>query len=254
VADALAGTAALVTGASGGIGAAIAADLAGRGAAVALVARRESALAEVAGRITAAGGRAEVVVADLTDPDQAEAAVERAATALGRLDVVVNNAGLLLLGPIHQAPLSEWDRMLELNLRAVLRVTRAALPHLVAAARSGPRQVADVVNISSIAGRRATANTGVYDATKFALTGFSESLRQEVGPQFVRVCLVEPAFVATGLAAGTRPEVFAAMPPFDPGTPLQATDVAELVGYVVTRPRGVALSEVVVRAPDQAGV
>ena len=176
----LTGTAALVTGASSGIGAATARRLAQDGAYVALVARRRDRLRALAADIENAGGTALVVEADITDRTQAEAAVQLAVERFGRLDTLVNNAGLMLLGPVAGADPEEWDRMIAVNVQGLLYTTRAALPHLLQAAEEGPRRVADIVNISSIAGRVAWNGYGVYSFTKFGVNGFTESLRQEV--------------------------------------------------------------------------
>jgi NADP-dependent 3-hydroxy acid dehydrogenase YdfG len=142
----LTGTVALITGASSGIGEATARALAAHGAAVALVARRKDRLEQLAEAITEQGGKALAFEADVTDQALAQLAVEQSVAALGRLDTVINNAGVMLLGPAFDAPLEEWDRMLALNLRGLLYVTHAALPHLVSAAQTSPRQVADLVN------------------------------------------------------------------------------------------------------------
>ncbi len=126
------------------------------------------------------GGTALTITADVTDQQQAEQAVATAVEQLGRLDTVINNAGVMLLGPIVDAPLEEWERMVDLNVKGLLYVAHASLPHLLAAAESDPRRVADLVNISSVAGRVARNGSGVYNATKHAVGAFSESLRQEV--------------------------------------------------------------------------
>src|SRR5580693_9152195 len=144
----LAGTAALVTSASSGIGAATARRLAEHGASVALVARRRDRLDALAAEIGKAGGTALAVEADITDRVQAEAAIQQAAGRFGRLDTLVNNAGLMLLGPVAGADPEEWDRMIAINVQGLLYTTRAALPHLLQAAEHGPRRVADIVNIS----------------------------------------------------------------------------------------------------------
>jgi len=154
------GTVALVTGASSGIGEATARALAAEGAAVAVAARRVDRLEELATAIRGEGGTVLVLETDLTDQEQARAAVERTVAQLGRLDTLVNNAGVMLLGPIVDAPVEEWDRMVALNLQGLLYSTHAALPHLLRAAEDSPRQVADVVNISSTAGRFVRLGTG----------------------------------------------------------------------------------------------
>jgi NADP-dependent 3-hydroxy acid dehydrogenase YdfG len=157
----LEGTVALVTGASSGIGAATAVALAAQGAAVALVARRKDRLEAVAADVRARGGTALVLERDVTDEAQAADAVAEAVGELGRLDTLINNAGVMLLGPIENAPLQEWEQMIKVNELGVLYVSHAALPHLLEAAQTAPRQVADVVNISSVAGRVGRKESGV---------------------------------------------------------------------------------------------
>jgi NADP-dependent 3-hydroxy acid dehydrogenase YdfG len=246
----LEGTVALVTGASSGIGAATAAVLAGRGAAVALAARRRDRLEELAAEIRSRGGTALVLECDVTDQEQAAAAVERTATELGRLDTLVNNAGVMLLGPAAGAPLAEWQQMVELNVLGLLYSAHAALPHLVRAAAGGPRQVADMVNISSVAGRFARNGNGVYALTKFGVGAFSESLRQELAGQYVRVSLVEPGATATELASHNRPEVLEGIRS-QFGQRMEAGDIADAISYIVTRPRHVAVNEMLIRPTEQ---
>jgi NADP-dependent 3-hydroxy acid dehydrogenase YdfG len=248
----LEGSVALVTGASSGIGEATARRFAAAGASVALIARRRERLEQLAASLSAEGGRALVIEADITERAQARAGVERAVRYFGRLDVLVNNAGAALLGPIADAPEEEWERMLDLNLRALLTMTHAALPHLVRAAADSSRRVAELVNISSTAGRIARPGTGVYSLTKFGVNAFSESLRQEVQPQRVRVSLVEPGIVQTELDTHLRGSVREAVAKQTDGVErLLADDVAEAVTYVVTRDRRVAVNELLVRAGAQ---
>ena len=198
---------ALVTGASSGIGQATAATLAARGAAVALVARRTDRLEELASAIEKDGRPRADHHRRRHRPQQAEQAVATAVEQLGRLDTVINNAGVMLLGPIVDAPLEEWERMVDLNVKGLLYVANASIPHLLEAAESEPRRVADLVNISSVAGRVARSGSGVYNATKHAVGAFSEALRQEVTARHLRVSLVEPGAVATELGSHNRPEV-----------------------------------------------
>ena len=245
-------TTALVTGASSGIGAATALALAEQGAAVAVVARRRDRLDELAGRIESAGGQVLVIEADITSQEQAAAAVEQTVSQLGRLDVLVNNAGVMLLGPAEQAPVEEWQRMVEVNVLGLLYCAHAAVPHLLRAAEDGPRGVADMVNISSVAGRVARAGSGVYNATKFGVGAFSESLRQELTQRSVRVSLVEPGAVATELTGHNRPEVLDTIKARFAGVErLEAEDVADAISYIVTRPRRVAVNELLLRPTDQ---
>lgn len=243
------GTVALVTGASSGIGEATARLLAEQGAAVAVVARRGERLEALASQIEEAGGRALVIVADVTDQGQAVDAVERTVKAFGRLDTVVNNAGVMLLGPVVGAPTEEWERMVQLNVMGLLYVSHAALPHLLKAAEDGPRRVADLVNVSSTAGRRTRPGMGVYNLTKFGIGAFSESLRQEVTGRHVRVSLVEPGMVDTELRNHVRPEVRSTLA--NDIEMLQSEDIADAITYIVTRPRHVAINEVLVRPTEQ---
>ena len=250
----LAGTVALVTGASSGIGEATAVQLAAEGAAVAVVARRKDRLDDLVKRIHADGGKAVAIEADITDQAQATAAVAQTVEGLCRLDTLVNNAGVMLLGPMEDAPVEEWQRMVELNVMGLMLCTHAALPHLLRAAEDSPRRVADLVNISSVAGRIARPGSGVYNATKFGVGAFSEGLRQEVTKRHLRVSLVEPGAVSTELVGHNRPEVqemiagrFADM------ERLQSEDIADAVTYVVTRPRHGAVNEVLIRPTEQEG-
>jgi NADP-dependent 3-hydroxy acid dehydrogenase YdfG len=248
----LSGTAALVTGASSGIGAATARALAAQGAAVALVARRKDRLDELAAEIEKGGGSTLVLETDVTDAGQATAAVETAVRELGRLDILVNNAGVMLLGPIEDAPVEEWERMVHLNVLGLLYMAHAALPHLLRAAEEGPRRVADLVNISSVAGRAARRGSGVYNLTKFGVGAFSESLRQEVTGRHVRISLVEPGAVATELTDHLRPEIQEQTKQrFANVERLEADDIADAITFIVTRPRRVAINELLVRPTEQ---
>jgi NADP-dependent 3-hydroxy acid dehydrogenase YdfG len=244
------GTVALVTGASSGIGAATAAALAGHGAAVVLAARRADRLDTVAAGIRDQGGTALVLESDITDQQQAVGAVERTVTELGRLDILINNAGVMLLGPVVDAPTSEWQQMVQLNVLGLLYSAHAALPHLLRAAQDGPRQVADMVNISSVAGRAARNGNGVYSLTKHGVGAFSESLRQEVTGRYVRVSLVEPGATATELASHNRPEVLESIRN-QFGQRMEAADIADAITYIVTRPRHVAVNELLIRPTEQ---
>ena len=242
------GTVAIITGASSGIGEATAVALAEHGAQVAVAARRRDRLEALADRI----GGDRVLETDVTDEAQARAMVEATIAHFGRLDTLVNNAGVMLLGPIVDAPVDEWRRMVELNLLGLLYSTHAALPHLLSAADSDPRRVADIVNVSSVAGRAARQGSGVYNATKFGVGAFSESLRQEVTRRHVRVSLVEPGAVATELASHVRTEVLEGMMATFASTEiLLAEDIAESIAFTVTRPRRMAVNEVLVRPTEQ---
>jgi NADP-dependent 3-hydroxy acid dehydrogenase YdfG len=249
----LEGRVAAVTGASSGIGQATALALAGAGASVALAARRQDRLDELAERITAEGGRALPVGCDVSDEDQARGFIQRAHEELGGLSILVNNAGVMLLGPVEGADTAEWRRMVDVNVLGLLWCTHAALPLMKG------NEVADIVNLSSTAGRRADAGAAVYNLTKWGVNGFSEALRQEALHSRIRVTIVEPGFVETELQGhnenpvvqqGTkkmkeRIEEIA-------GSVLKASDIADAILYAVSRPAHVALNEVLVRPTGQA--
>jgi NADP-dependent 3-hydroxy acid dehydrogenase YdfG len=252
MAERLDGTVALVTGASSGIGEATARALAGRGASLALVARRGDRLERLAQELSGDGGKAVAIEADITQQPQAAGAVERAVAELGRLDTVVNNAGVMLNGPVVGAPLEEWDRMVDLNVSGLLYVAHSALPHLLDAAEQAPRRVADMVNLSSIAGRFANRGAGVYNLTKFGVNAFSESLRQELATRHVRISVVEPGVVKTELFGHQRPETQERYDKlFGELEKLDAGDIADAIEYIVTRPRHVAINEVMIRPTEQ---
>jgi NADP-dependent 3-hydroxy acid dehydrogenase YdfG len=249
----LSGTVALITGASSGIGAATAHRLAAAGSSVALVARRGDRLDALVAEIQSNGGSAVAVTADISDRTQANAAVESVVERLGRIDILVNNAGLMLLGPVVGANVEEWERMLAINVRGLLYITHAALPHLLSAAADGLRNVADIVNISSVAGRRASALFGVYNLTKFGVNGFTESLRQEVTRRHVRVGVLEPGAVATELGSHNNDRVQGELlDPFNAQHQvLHADDIADGIVFMVTRPRHASIAELFIMPTDQ---
>ena len=249
----LTGTVALITGASSGIGEATALALAAQGASVVLGARRLERLQALAQRIESDGGHALAVQADITDPGAAQDLVAQTVAHFGRLDTLVNNAGLMLLGPAVGAPLSDWERMVQINVDGVLNCAHAALDHLLAAAQDSPRGVADMVNVSSTAGRQTRSGSAVYNLTKHAVGAFSDALRQEVTARHLRVSLVEPGATDTELRDHLSPDQREAQAKrFETMQPLQAADIADAIAYVVTRPRHVAVNEILVRPTEQA--
>jgi NADP-dependent 3-hydroxy acid dehydrogenase YdfG len=243
----LEGKVALVTGASSGIGEATAVALAEAGAAVAIGARRKDRLDALATRLTEGGARVLQLDLDVTDEAQCTAAVARTREELGGLDVLVNNAGVMLLGTVVGADPEDWRRMIDTNVMGVLYMTHAAIEGMVAQG-SG-----DVVNMSSVAGRQARVGAGVYNASKWAVNAFSESLRQEVTERGVRIGLVEPGAVATELTDHiTQADAKAgAQKMYTDMVPLQAEDIARAVLYLVTQPAHVAVNEVLVRPTAQ---
>jgi NADP-dependent 3-hydroxy acid dehydrogenase YdfG len=250
----LQGTVALVTGASSGIGEATAVELARQGARVAIVARRRDRLDELAKRLEADGAEVLTIEADVTDEAAARGAIEQTVERFDRLDTVIANAGVMLLGPIENAPLEEWQQMVGINVMGLLYTAHAALPHLLDAATSDPRRVADLVLVSSVAGRVPRNGSGVYNLTKHGVGAFGEALRQEVTKRHVRVSLVEPGAVATELAGHNRPEIRETLTTrFQDMQRMDATDIADLIGYIVSRPRHVAINEVLIRPTEQEG-
>ena len=235
-----------VTGASSGIGEATAMACARAGASVSLAARRAERIEALTRRIGEEGGRALAVETDVGQESEARAFIERTHGELGRLDVLVNNAGVMLLGPIAGAPTEEWRRMIHANVYGVLYCTHAALP-LMGAQGSG-----HIINVSSVAGRIARAGSGVYNLTKFGVGAFSEALRQEVVPAGIRVTLIEPGAVATELPGHNRPEVLEQMAKaFQGVTPLASEDIAEAILYAIGQPANVSVNEVLVRPSGQ---
>jgi NADP-dependent 3-hydroxy acid dehydrogenase YdfG len=247
VARPLSGRVALVTGASSGIGEATAVALAEAGAAVAIGARRQDRLDDLAARLGEAGAEVATLDLDVTDEASCRDAVDRTRRELGGLDVLVNNAGLMLLGTIVGADTEDWRRMVDTNVLGLMYMTHAAIDGML------EQGSGDVVNISSTAGRTARAGVGVYNASKWAVNAFSESLRQEVTARGVRISLVEPGAVVTELRSHiTQPEAKAAALAHSEGMrSLQPEDVARAIVYVVTQPPHVAVNEVLVRPTDQ---
>ena len=241
----LSGKVAAITGASSGIGEAAALALAGAGAKVALAARRKDRLDELADRI---GDGALAVEADISDEAQARGFVETAQSELGGLDILVNNAGVMLLGPVEGADTEEWRRMVNVNLLGLLYCTHAALPLM----REGGG--GHVVNVSSTAGRNASAGAAVYNLTKFGVTAFSEALRQEALHSNIRVSCVEPGFVDTELQGhNENPLVVEGTRKMREqiGKVLEAQDIAHAILFAVSQPEHVSLNEILVRPTAQ---
>jgi NADP-dependent 3-hydroxy acid dehydrogenase YdfG len=239
---------AIVTGASSGIGEATALALAAEGAAVALGARRKDRLDSLVDRIGGEGGSAHAFEVDVTDESAARSFVESSVEALGGVDILINNAGVMLLGPVTGANTEEWRRMIEVNLLGLLYCTHAALP--VMAEGGGGH----IVNVSSVAGRQATLGSAVYNMTKWGVTGFSEALRQEALHAGIRVTCVEPGFVETELQGhNENPMVVEAMEKFREqiGELLEAGDIARAVLFAVTQPDHVSVNEVLIRPTRQ---
>ena len=235
------GRVAVVTGASSGIGEATARALAADGYRVALLARRGDRITALAAEL-ANGSIA--IAADVTDRDSLVAAAGRVAAELGGADVLVNNAGVMLLGPFSSDQREDHRQMVEVNLLGALTATEVFLDQL----KDGG---GDIVNISSVAGRSARAGNGVYAATKWGLNGWSESLRQELLPD-VRVTLIEPGVVATELPGHiTHAETREGVQALYDKAEVSAGDIAEIIAFILGRPRHLAINEVLIRPAGQ---
>lgn len=245
--SALQGKVALVTGASSGIGEATARALAAEGAAVAVAARRVDRLRALRDELASAGAKVHVLELDVTDEQAVDDAVRSTVEALGGLDILVNNAGVMLLGPVEDADTTDWSRMIDTNVLGLMHMTRAALPHLL-------RSRGTVVQMSSIAGRVIARNAAVYQATKFAVGAFSETLRQEVTERGVRVVVIEPGTTDTELRGHIThaPTKAAYEERIGKIRKLQSADIAEAVRYAVTAPPHVTVHEIFIRPTDQA--
>ncbi len=239
-------TVALVTGASSGIGAATARALAAEGAAVVVAARRTDRLESLRAELADAGATVRAMSLDVVDQSACRAVTQSTVDELGGLDILVNNAGIMLLGSIVGADTTDWTRMIETNVLGLMFMTDAALPHLL-------ESRGHAVQVSSVAGRVAARGSGVYNASKFAVNAFSESLRQEVTQQGVRVTLIEPGVVETELRehitdAAAKEGIAGRVAQM---RQLQSVDVAAAIVYAVTQPEHVSVNEVLVRPTDQ---
>jgi NADP-dependent 3-hydroxy acid dehydrogenase YdfG len=226
---------ALITGASSGIGRSTAEMLAREGVRVALAARREGELQRLKERIESEGGTALVVETDVTDEDDVRETIEQIENEFGRLDILVNSAGMMVLDQVEEADMREFQRMIDVNLNGLIQITQAVIP-LMRRQDSG-----HVVNISSLAGRKSFPGASGYSASKYGVNGFSEALREEFtgeDTEFIRVTDIEPGFVETDLSEGLPPEWMETLDP---------ADVARSVRYAVSQPPHVDVNEILLR-------
>ncbi|MBB5686724.1 SDR family oxidoreductase [Sphingobium boeckii] len=239
----LAGKVALVTGASSGIGEATALGLAEAGAVVALSARRADRLHTLVARIESAGGRALALPGDIAVEAEASKAVADTIAQLGRIDILVNSAGVIQAGGVESLSLDEWRRVIEINLMGTLYTCKAAIWPMKA------QGAGDIINISSTSGRRAAGMFGPYSTSKFGLTGLTEGLRQEVGGAGIRVSIVEPGATATEVAGGiTDPAMRAAMAQHvTKDGAMQPSDIADAIVFIASLPARVNVSQILIR-------
>jgi NADP-dependent 3-hydroxy acid dehydrogenase YdfG len=232
---------AVVTGASSAIGAATARTLAADGYRVALLARRLDRITALADEL---GNGSTAIEADVTDRDSIVAAADRVRQELGTASVLVNNAGVMLLGPFDSGQRADYRQMIEVNLLGAITATEVFLDQI----KDGG---GDIINISSVAGRTARSGNGVYAATKWAINGWSESLRQELLPD-VRVTLVEPGVVATELPNHiTHADTKQSVQQLYDKAEVTPEDVAEIIGFILSRPRRLAINEILLRPAGQ---
>lgn len=239
---------AIVTGASSGIGEATARELAKLGVKVAVAARRKNKLDILVSEIEAAGGIAMAVEADVTDKVACEQLVTHVENTWGKIDILINNAGVMLLGPVQNAPLEEWERMINLNVLGLLYMTHAALP-IMEKQRSG-----DIVNVSSVAGRTTRQGSAVYNLTKWGVCAFTDALRQELASDNtgLRTILIEPGAVNTELISHNRAEVRDQVRArVGDIKRLEAEDIAAGIVYAVSQPAHVSVNEVLIRPTEQ---
>lgn len=248
--NALSHRTAVVSGASSGIGAAIASRLASEGAAVAILGRRTDRMEELAATALGSPGRIVPVTADITSDVDVDRAAVVIRDALGPIDLLVNVAGVALPNPLAEARSDEWSRMIETNLTGLLRVTRTFLPDLLARHEDAP---ADIINVSSIAAHVVIPDYAVYAATKAAVTAFSERQRAELAREGVRVTNIEPGLTRTDMDSRFDNERLRTelQGYFDAIDTLVPEDIADLVAYVVTRPAQVNLRHIVILPTQQ---
>lgn len=238
---------AIITGASSGIGQATAKELAGKGYAVMLAARREERLVELKKEIEAAGGTAAYKVTDVTSVSEMQELADAAIEKFGQVDVLVNNAGLMPLSFLNKLKISEWDQMVDVNIKGVLYGIAAVLPHME------ERKTGHIVNVASVAGHDVTKGSAVYSGTKFAVRAITEGLRQELDPAMaIRATIVSPGAVATELAETITDQDILDM--FASGGDmkfLEAEDIARAIGYAVEQPMHVDVNEILIRPRQQ---
>jgi NADP-dependent 3-hydroxy acid dehydrogenase YdfG len=243
----IAGKVVVITGASSGLGEATARLLSAQGAAVVLGARRIERLQSLAEELVAAGGKALAVATDVTDHEQVKRLVDTAVQAYGRIDVMINNAGLMPQSPLERLKIDEWDRMIDVNIKGVLYGIAAALPYMQ------QQKAGHIINVSSVAGHKVGPGSAVYAATKHAVRALSEGLRQEVTPYNIRTTIISPGAVVTELPNTiTDPEAAARVNQLYAEVGLPADSFARAVVFAIGQPEEVDINEILFRPTRQA--
>lgn len=244
--DNTAGKVIVITGASSGLGEAAARHLATLGATVVLGARRTSRIEALAGEIVQAGGKALAVTTDVVDKAQVQHLVDAAVEKYGRVDVILNNAGLMPLSPLEALKIDEWDRMIDVNIKGTLYGIAAVLPYMK------KQKSGHIINVSSVSGHKITANSAVYSATKYAVRALSDGLRQEVKPYNIRTTIISPGAVESELLdqisdADTLKKVHA----FVDSIVIPASSFARMVAFAISEPPDVDVNEILFRPTAQ---
>ena len=236
----------VITGASSGLGEAAARLLSAQGAIVVLGARRADRIRSLADELAGRGGTALAITTDVTDRDQVKRLVDTAVEKFGRLDVMLNNAGLMPHSPLERLKVDEWDRMIDVNIKGVLYGIAAALPHMMR------QKAGHIINVSSVAGHKVTPDGAVYCATKHAVRAISEGVRQELKPYNIRSTIISPGAVATELPDSiTEPDVSDRIHKFYHEVAIPADSFARAVAFAISQPEDVDVNEIVFRPTRQ---
>jgi NADP-dependent 3-hydroxy acid dehydrogenase YdfG len=244
--DNIAGKVIIITGASSGMGAAAARHLAAKGASVTLGARRSDQLKKIAADITSAGGKATAAVTDVTKRDDLRKLVDTAVEAYGRVDVLINNAGVMPLSPLERLKVDEWDQMIDVNLKGVLYGIAAAIPYMK------EQKSGHIINVSSVAGHKLFGGSAVYSATKFAVRALSEGLRQEMASSNIRTTIISPGAVKTELLEHiSEQDVQKANQDYVAQVGVPAETFARMVAFAINEPEEVGINEILFRPTVQ---
>ena len=236
----------VITGASSGLGEATARLLSGQGASVVLGARRVERLQTLAAELTASGGKALAVATDVTRCEQVKRLVDAAVQTYGRIDVMINNAGLMPQSPLERLKIEEWDRTIDVNIKGVLYGIAAALPHMK------QQKAGHIINVSSVAGHKVGPGFAVYAATKHSVRALSEGLRQEVKPYNIRTTVISPGAVATELPNSvTEPDIAERIHKFYKEIAIPAESFARAVAFAMSQPEDVDVNEILFRPTRQ---